>query len=50
VLNSDSASYGGSNQGNAGGVNAENSKLHRQPHSAEFKLAPMSVMVFKVDQ
>jgi 1,4-alpha-glucan branching enzyme len=49
VLNSDSATYGGSNQGNAGGVNAEILKLHHQPHSAEFKLAPMSVMAFKVE-
>jgi 1,4-alpha-glucan branching enzyme len=49
VLNSDSAGYGGSNQGNPAGIRADNLKLHNQPHSAEFTLAPMSVMAFKVE-
>jgi 1,4-alpha-glucan branching enzyme len=47
VLNSDSAIYGGSNIGNMGGVTAEGYKVHNQPWSALFTLAPQSIMVFK---
>jgi 1,4-alpha-glucan branching enzyme len=39
--------YGGSNVGNLGGVTAENVKFHNQPHSAEFSLPPLSIIVFK---
>ena len=46
VLNSDAAIYGGSNQGNLGGVDAESYQVHSQPYSAQFTLGPMSVMVF----
>ncbi|HXR04441.1 MAG TPA: 1,4-alpha-glucan branching protein GlgB [Verrucomicrobiae bacterium] len=45
VLNSDAAIYGGSNQGNLGGVAAGNFACHSQPHSAEFCLPPLSVIV-----
>ena len=46
VLNSDAALYGGSNQGNLGGVNAEEIEMHGQPFSAGFTLPPLSVSVF----
>jgi 1,4-alpha-glucan branching enzyme len=46
ALNSDAAIYGGSNQGNLGGVTAEPYKVHNQPWSAEFTLPPMSVVAF----
>jgi 1,4-alpha-glucan branching enzyme len=47
VLNSDAGIYAGSNQGNLGGVTAENVPCHNQPHSAEFCLPPMSAIVFQ---
>ncbi len=47
VLNSDAALYGGSNQGNAGGVTAESFSVHNQPFSALFTLPPMSAIVFR---
>ena len=47
VLNSDAGIYAGSNQGNLGGVTAENIPCHNQQHSAEFCLPPMSVVVFQ---
>jgi len=46
VLNSDAAIYGGSNRGNYGGVTAGNVASHHQPHSAEFCLPPLGVVVF----
>ena len=50
VLNSDSAAYGGSNQGNAGGVHAEPVPSHGQSHSAEFVLPPLGVVVFMAEK
>ncbi len=47
ALNSDSGFYGGSNQGNFGGVQAEAYKTHRQPFSAPFTLPPLSVIAFR---
>jgi 1,4-alpha-glucan branching enzyme len=47
VLNSDAGMYGGSNQGNLGGVTAENIPLHSQQYSAGFVLPPLSAMVFQ---
>ena len=47
VLNSDAAIYGGGNRGNFGGVTAGNVASHHQPHSAEFCLPPLSVIVFQ---
>jgi 1,4-alpha-glucan branching enzyme len=47
VLNSDAEVYGGSNQGNSGGVQAEALQAHHQPYSAEFTLPPLSVIVFR---
>jgi 1,4-alpha-glucan branching enzyme len=47
ALNSDAAIYGGSNHGNLGGVTAGEFSCHGQPHSAEFCLPPLSVLVFQ---
>jgi 1,4-alpha-glucan branching enzyme len=47
VLNSDSATYGGSNVGNLGGILAEPVQQHNQPFSASLRLAPLSVVIFK---
>ena len=47
VLNSDAEIYGGSNQGNAGGVTADEYKVHGQPFSAQFTLPPLGVVAFK---
>jgi 1,4-alpha-glucan branching enzyme len=49
VLNSDAAVYGGSNQGNFGGVTAQNQPCHGHQHSAEFNLPPLSVLVFQAE-
>jgi 1,4-alpha-glucan branching enzyme len=47
VLNTDGEAYGGSNQGNLGGVSAEPYCVHQQPFSAAVMLPPMSLLVFK---
>ena len=47
ALNSDAAIYGGGNRGNFGCVTAENIPSHGQPHSAEFCLPPLAVIVFQ---
>ena len=49
VLNSDAEIYGGSNQGNYGGVTADNHACHSQQYSAEFNLPPLSVIVFQAE-
>jgi 1,4-alpha-glucan branching enzyme len=49
VLNSDAQIYGGSNQGNFGGVSAGNHPCHNQQHSAEINLPPLSVVVFQAE-
>jgi 1,4-alpha-glucan branching enzyme len=49
VLNSDAQIYGGSNQGNFGGVSAGNHPSHNQQHSAEINLPPLSVVVFQAE-
>ena len=50
VINSDAAIYGGSNVGNLGGVTATERKSHGHPYSAEFTLAPLSIMAFKLER
>jgi 1,4-alpha-glucan branching enzyme len=50
VLNSDAAVYGGSNQGNLGGVVATEHKCHNQPCSAEFTLPPLSILAFQPEK
>ncbi len=47
ILNTDSAYYGGSNVGNASGVNAEDRESHSRPFSAEITLPPLSVVILK---
>ena len=47
VLNSDAGIYAGSNQGNLGGVTAEEYRVHNQPFSAAVTLPPMSVIAFR---
>jgi 1,4-alpha-glucan branching enzyme len=50
VLNSDAASYGGSNAGNAGRVVAEDYDWHNQPYSAEMTMPPLSILVFQPER
>jgi len=50
VLNTDSGFYGGSNQGNFGGVHAGEYQTHRQPFSAIFTLPPLSVLAFRPEE
>jgi 1,4-alpha-glucan branching enzyme len=50
AMNSDSGFYGGSNQGNFGGVHAESCQIHHQPFSAMFTLPPLSVVAFRPEQ
>ena len=50
LLNSDSALYGGSNLGNAGGLPAEAVPWQGQPHSRLVTVPPLGVMCFKSDE
>lgn len=47
ILNSDAEIYGGSNQGNLGGVTAKEYTVHNRPFSAAFTLPPMSAIAFR---
>jgi 1,4-alpha-glucan branching enzyme len=47
VLNSDAAAYGGSNMGNAGGLQAEEIAWQGYGWSLNLTLPPLSVLVFK---
>jgi len=47
MLNSDAEIYGGSNQGNLGGVQADDYQVQNQPFSAPLTLPPTSVVVFR---
>jgi len=49
VLNSDAKEYGGSGQGNSGGVEAEPIPLHKREYSISLTLPPLGVLVFKQD-
>jgi len=46
-LNSDAVEYGGSGNGNMGGVEAAPIPLHGRPHSMTFTLPPLAVVFFK---
>ncbi len=48
ILNTDSALYGGSNQGNAGGVTAEPMPWHGRPYSVSLRLPPLAVVWLRV--
>jgi len=47
IFNSDAEYYGGSNQGNLGGIEADSSPQHGFPHSGIFTLPPLSVVAFE---
>jgi 1,4-alpha-glucan branching enzyme len=47
LFNSDSAEYGGSNLGNAGGVHADPQPWHGRTHSIVLTLPPLAVVVLK---
>ncbi len=47
VLNSDAAIYGGSNQGNLGGVPADDYQVQHQPFSGVMTLPPLSAVVLR---
>ncbi|HSW49741.1 MAG TPA: 1,4-alpha-glucan branching protein GlgB, partial [Bryobacteraceae bacterium] len=47
VLNSDSALFGGSNVGNAGGVMSEAVACHGRPQSIRITLPPLAVVAFR---
>jgi len=46
ILNTDSALYGGSNQGNAGGIVAGTHPSHGLPCSAEIVVPPLATVWF----
>jgi 1,4-alpha-glucan branching enzyme len=46
LLNSDAPVYGGSGQGNCGGVEAGPVKWHHQPYSLTLRLPPLSISFF----
>jgi 1,4-alpha-glucan branching enzyme len=46
VLNSDAADYGGSNQGNAGGVQAVPRSHHGRPYTLDLTLPPLAIVFF----
>ncbi len=47
ILNSDAPFYGGSGQGNLGGVDAVPLPMHGRPYSLTLTLPPLAVVVFK---
>ena len=47
LLNSDAKEYGGSGQGNGGGVEAAPISYHSQPYSLNLTLPPLAVVFFK---
>ncbi len=48
ILNSDAPIYGGSGQGNMGGVEAESIPSHDRPFSVSLTLPPLGVVAFKL--
>ncbi len=50
LLNSDSALFGGSNTGNAGGVPTEPTAWQGQPHSMLLTIPPLGIMFFKSEE
>lgn len=47
ILNSDAQIYGGSNQGNLGGIASENIESHGHKHSIQVTIPPLAAVVFK---
>ncbi len=50
ILNSDAADYGGSGQGNLGGIEATPVPLHGRPYSLTLTLPPLGAVFFKSEQ
>jgi 1,4-alpha-glucan branching enzyme len=50
ILNSDSAHYGGSNMGNAGGLPSEPTPWQGQPHSLLLTVPPLAVVYLKAEK
>jgi 1,4-alpha-glucan branching enzyme len=50
LLNSDAKLYGGSGQGNLGGVEASPIALQNRPYSLTINLPPLAVVIFKLDR
>jgi len=48
-LNSDAADYGGSGQGNLGGLYALDVAAHGHPHALDVRLPPLAVLVLTPD-
>jgi 1,4-alpha-glucan branching enzyme len=46
ILNSDAQVYGGANQGNVGGVQAEQVAMHHRPFSVRLSLPPLAAVFF----
>ncbi len=49
VLNSDAEHYGGSNQGNHGGVQSDSQAWMGRPHSIQIVVPPLGALVFRVE-
>ena len=49
VLNSDATLYGGSNQGNGGGLQADPKPLHGKPFSLSLTIPPLGILFLKKD-
>ncbi|NNC99658.1 MAG: 1,4-alpha-glucan branching protein GlgB [Gammaproteobacteria bacterium] len=47
-LNTDSSHYGGSNMGNAGGINSQPRPSHGQPHSISIAVPPLATVLFEL--
>jgi len=50
LVNSDGEMYGGSNQGNAGGVMAEAIPKHGRPFSLKLTLPPLAILYLKLER
>ncbi len=48
ILNSDAPEYGGSGQGNLGGVEADSLPMHGREHSLSLTLPPLGMLLFKL--
>ncbi|MBF0571028.1 MAG: 1,4-alpha-glucan branching protein GlgB [Candidatus Omnitrophica bacterium] len=49
ILNSDAGVYGGSNQGNGGGLEAEPKACHGKPYSLPLTIPPLGILLLKKD-
>jgi len=47
ILNSDAPLYGGSGQGNLGGLDTNPVSFHGRPHSLTLTLPPLALLAFK---